>query len=92
MSILTVMNVVSLVIVIGVAGEALRRMRGHHEPFRAFVLCAVAVGAFGEVCFTIEHGVPSTWSVVLHIGVALYAALHHRAEIHRITRFPHRIH
>lgn len=92
MNALTVLNVLSLFVIVGVAGDALRRMRGHHQPLRALAFCAVAVGAFGEACFALRQGLPSGWCVLFHVGCALCATLHHRTDIRRYISGPGRIH
>lgn len=76
----TLLDVLSLSLVVVMAGDALRRMHGGREPLRALAFAAVAVGSFGTIAGDLQQHGTSCWTALFHLGVAIYAGLHHHAD------------
>lgn len=73
-----ILDAVICVLVVLAALEFLRAIDAMHSPMLALSFYCVALGAFGLLIELMETHRSSPASVVLHLGVVLYAWAHRR--------------
>ncbi|MFZ5936602.1 hypothetical protein ACOKS3_17445 [Pseudomonas sp. HS6-2] len=61
------------VLVVIAACDYLRRIRPADEPLLAAAFYLVAIGAFGSFVLAMSGHVPTLYSVILKLGIVLYA-------------------
>ena len=80
MSIVTLLHVITGLAIVIYTGDILRQLIGHKHLLTVVACALVCIGAFGEVCHSIQYGA-SFYELALSAGVALYCALRHRAQL-----------
>lgn len=77
-NILIAVDAVLCVLILLAAVDYLRAGYFMDRPVVCLAFYMVAIGAFGLLTWLYAGNVPSPWSVLLHFGIALYAASHYR--------------
>ena len=70
-----------LVVIVLAAVDYLRATYFMNRPAACVAVYMVAIGSFGLLLAAIDGREPSPWSVMLHLGITVYAATHYRDVI-----------
>jgi hypothetical protein len=80
-AVLAGMDAALCVLIMLAAMDYLRATYFLRHPAACLAVYMVAIGSFGVLLGLIDGRAPSPWSVLLHLGITVYAAAHYEAII-----------
>lgn len=69
---LTAFDVILCLLIMLAAVDVLRRSYFPKDPVKCLSCYLVSIGALGVILFRSEGGVPTGWTVAMHLGMVVY--------------------